>query len=118
MKTLETLFIAATFATLGALSIPALADGPKAHPKVGEMKPAQGGPADMTDAEVRKVDMAQGKITLKHGEIKSLDMPPMTMVFSVKDKAMLQTVKPGDKIMIKVANLDGKLTVTDIAPAK
>ena len=41
---------------------------------------------------MRKVDKAGGKLTLKHGEIKSLDMPPMTMVFEVKDKALLDTV--------------------------
>lgn len=54
--------------------------------------------ASLTDAEVRKVDKSNAKITLKHGEIKNLDMPPMTMVFGVKDKAVLDTVKAGDKV--------------------
>ena len=54
--------------------------------------------AALSDAEVRKVDKARGKITLKHGEIKNLDMPPMTMVFGVKDKALLANVKAGDKV--------------------
>ena len=54
--------------------------------------------ADMTDAEVRKVSKDAGKITLKHGEIKSLDMPAMTMVFQVKDPALLDKVKAGDKV--------------------
>ena len=62
--------------------------------------------------------MAQGKVTLKHGEIKNLDMPPMTMVFSVKEKAMLKGVKAGDKVKFKASSIDGKLTVTDIAPVK
>ena len=48
----------------------------------------------MTEGEVRKVDAAAGKITLKHGEIKSLDMPPMTMVFRVKDPALLARCRP------------------------
>jgi Cu(I)/Ag(I) efflux system periplasmic protein CusF len=55
-------------------------------------------PADMSTAEVRKIDLDTKKITLKHGEIKSLDMPPMTMVFQVKDAAMLDKLKPGDKV--------------------
>ena len=74
--------------------------------------------SDMTDAEVRKVDMEGGKITLKHAEIKSLDMPGMTMVFVVKDKAMLDKLKAGDKVKFKAINDAGKYTVTAIQPAK
>ena len=50
----------------------------------------------LTDAEVRKVDKPAGKITLKHGEIKNLEMPGMTMVVQVKDAALLDKVKAGD----------------------
>ena len=74
--------------------------------------------ADMTDAEVRKIDTDAGKVTLKHGAIKNLDMPGMTMVFVVKDKAMLDKLKAGDKVMFKAINDGGKFTVTDIQPAK
>jgi Cu(I)/Ag(I) efflux system periplasmic protein CusF len=74
--------------------------------------------AEMTDGEVRKIDKEQSKITLKHGEIKNLDMPAMTMVFAVKDKAMLDKLAPGDKVKFKAVNEAGKLTVTDIQPAK
>ena len=70
--------------------------------------------ADMTDGEVRKIDKAQSKITLKHGEIKNLDMPGMTMVFQVKDKAMLDKLAPGDKVKFKAVNEAGKFTVTDL----
>ena len=70
--------------------------------------------ADMTDGEVRKIDKAQSKITLKHGEIKNLDMPGMTMVFVVKDKAMLDKLAPGDKVKFKAVNEAGKFTVTDL----
>jgi Cu(I)/Ag(I) efflux system periplasmic protein CusF len=70
--------------------------------------------ADMTDAEVRKVDKGGAKITLKHGEIKNLDMPPMTMVFTVKDKAVLDSVQPGDKVKFKAVNEAGKYTVTEL----
>ena len=74
--------------------------------------------ADMTDAEVRKVDLEAGKVTLKHAEIKSLDMPGMTMVFVVKDKAMLDKLKAGDKVKFKAINDAGKFTVTEIRPAQ
>jgi Cu/Ag efflux protein CusF len=70
---------------------------------------------DMTDAEVRKVDVDAAKITLKHAEIKDLDMPAMTMVFNVRDKAMLGKVKAGDKVKFKAINESGKITVTDLA---
>ena len=69
---------------------------------------------DTTDGEVRKIDKAQSKITLKHGEIKKLDMPPMTMVFRVKDPAMLDQVKQGDKIKFSAEKIGGQYTVTGI----
>ena len=73
--------------------------------------------AQSTDAEVRKVDKSAGKLTLKHGEIKNLDMPPMTMVFHVKDKTVLDRFKAGDKVRFKVVDDAGKYTVTDIEMA-
>jgi Cu/Ag efflux protein CusF len=73
--------------------------------------------ADMAEGEVRRVDKAGSKITLKHGEIKSLDMPPMTMVFGVADKALLDKVKQGDKVRFKATSQDGKFTVTELQPA-
>ncbi|HSV81905.1 MAG TPA: copper-binding protein [Ramlibacter sp.] len=60
----------------------------------------------LTEGEVRKVDRASGKITLRHGEIKNLDMPPMTMVFGVRDKALLANVAAGDKVKF-AADKDG-----------
>ena len=74
--------------------------------------------AAMTDGEVRKVDLDGKKITLKHGAIRNLDMPGMTMVFQVKDPAMLTTVKAGDKVRFTASNEGGKLTVTEIQAAK
>jgi hypothetical protein len=56
------------------------------------------GASGLTDGEVRKVDRKAGTITIKHGRIVTLDMPPMTMAFHAKDKAMLRQVKAGDKI--------------------
>ncbi len=74
--------------------------------------------ATMADGEVRKVDKDAGKITLKHGPIKSLDMPPMTMVFQVKDRALLDKVKAGDKVRFTAEQNAGAYVVTGIEPAK
>ena len=74
--------------------------------------------ADMTDGEVRKIDKEQKTITLKHGEIKSIDMPGMTMVFKLKDPAMLDALKPGDKVKFAVEKVGSALVVTEINVAK
>ena len=73
---------------------------------------------DMTDGEVRKVDKEAGKLTIRHGVIKHLDMPPMTMVFVAKDKALLENVKAGDKVRFMTAHENGQMIVTDIQPIK
>lgn len=70
--------------------------------------------AGMSDGEIRKVDKEARKITIKHGEIKGLDMPPMTMVFQIKDAAMLDQVKVGDKVKFVAEKLGGVLVVTKI----
>jgi Cu(I)/Ag(I) efflux system protein CusF len=74
--------------------------------------------AHLTDGEVRKVDKETKKITLRHGPIKSLEMPAMTMVFQVSDPALLDKVKPGDKVLFAAKNDGGKMTVTQIEAAK
>ncbi len=71
-----------------------------------------------TEAEVRKVDLSAQKITLKHDEIKNLDMPPMTMVFQVKDPALLAQVKTGDKVRFTADKLNGAYTVLTMEPLK
>ena len=72
----------------------------------------------MTDGEVRKVDKEAGKLTLRHAEIKSLDMPAMTMVFAVKDKALLDNLKAGDKIRFRAIHDAGRYTVTEMQMAR
>lgn len=74
--------------------------------------------ASLTDGEVKKVDQSTGKITIKHGDIAHLDMPGMTMVFTARNKDMLQNVKAGDKIRFMVVDESGKMIVTDIQPAQ
>jgi Cu(I)/Ag(I) efflux system periplasmic protein CusF len=66
------------------------------------------------DGEVRKIDRAQSKITLKHGEIKALDMPPMTMVFRVKDAKLLDGLAAGDKVSFTAEQIDGQYVVTSV----
>lgn len=73
---------------------------------------------EMTDGEVRKVDKETMKITLRHGEIKNLGMPAMSMVFQVKDPAMLDAVKPGDKVKFSAERTGGAMVVTHIETAK
>jgi Cu/Ag efflux protein CusF len=65
-------------------------------------------------ADVRRVDVAAGKISLKHGEIKNLDMPPMSMVFQVQDKALLSQIKVGDKVRFTADQIKGAYTVLSI----
>lgn len=70
--------------------------------------------APMSDAVVRKVDAAAGKITLKHGPIANLDMPPMTMVFRVQPPELIDKVKAGDTVKFRAEDIGGNFTVTAI----
>ena len=72
----------------------------------------------LAEGEVRRVDKAGGKISLKHGEIKNLDMPPMSMVFQVSDKTLLDKVKVGDKVNFTASQVNGDYTVMSIEPRK
>ena len=72
----------------------------------------------LADGEIRKVDKDASKLTIRHGELKDLGMPPMTMVFRVQDKAMLNQVAPGDKVRFTAAKIDGALTVTTLESVK
>ena len=71
-----------------------------------------------TEGEVRKLDKASRKITLKHGEIKNLGMAPMAMVFEVKDRALIDKLKVGDHVRFKASYASGKYVVTEIRIAK
>ena len=70
------------------------------------------------EGEVRKIDRKAKTVTLKHGPVQSLDMPAMTMVFQVRDPALLKRVKLGDKIRFQAEMLGGEATVTKIEPVK
>ena len=73
-----------------------------------------GAPTPNADGEIRKIDKAQAKITLKHGPIANLGMSGMTMVFKVADPTMLTPLKAGDKVRFAAEDVNGVLTVTAI----
>ncbi|GAB4041736.1 MAG: copper-binding protein [Rubrivivax sp.] len=73
--------------------------------------------AQSVEGEVRKIDAAQGRVTLKHAEIKNLDMPPMTMVFRVRDPKLLEGLAVGDKVRFEAAKVDGQYVVTTMSKA-
>ncbi|CDN62187.1 copper-binding protein [Burkholderia cenocepacia] len=70
--------------------------------------------SSMSHGEIRKVDTAAGKLTIKHGPLENLGMDAMTMVFKVKDPAMLSQVKAGDTIDFVAEDVDGTLTVVEL----
>lgn len=71
-------------------------------------------PAELTDGEVKKVDKETGKITLRHGELKNLNMAAMTMVFRVKDPSMLDQVKVGSKVKFAADRVNGAVTIVQL----
>ena len=100
-----------------AVSLVAL--GPTAGHAMSRINVAQSASfTGMIDGEVRKVDKDARKVTLRHGEIKQLDMPAMTMAFAVKEPTMLDKVKVGDKVKFQAEIVGGKLTVTVIEAVK
>jgi Cu(I)/Ag(I) efflux system protein CusF len=72
----------------------------------------------LADGEIRKIDKENGKLTIKHGPLKNLDMPGMTMVFQVQDAAVLDKVQVGDKVQFAADKIDGKFTVTKLEAAR
>ncbi|MCD0504121.1 copper-binding protein [Bordetella petrii] len=64
--------------------------------------------------EVRRVDSAGGKVTIKHGEISALDLPAMTLVYQA-DPALLANIKPGDNVRFTATRKDGRYVVTEIS---
>jgi Cu(I)/Ag(I) efflux system periplasmic protein CusF len=121
MKTLKTALIILTLLMSAAHAQTAAKPGMDSMTMEAPQKAAPEGAmpmADMVDGEVRKVDKAAKKITLKHGEIKNLQMAGMTMVYQVKDAAMLDKLKAGDKVRFMAEKSGGAIVVTAIEQAK
>lgn len=70
--------------------------------------------AQAAEGEIKKLDKAQAKVTLKHGEIKNLDMPPMTMAFKAKPAQLLEGLNEGDRVSFTADKVDGQYVVTQI----
>jgi hypothetical protein len=102
-----------------AMTAPALAQQNAAdHSSHASNQAAPATASAMSDGEIRKVDRDAQKITIRHGPIASLGMPPMTMVFQVKDPALLDRAKTGDKIKFTAEQSGGAYIVTGIDPVK
>ena len=112
MKRIASLLAAALLGAAPAFA----ANHHAAHPPVAEKAAASAG--SLAEGEVRKVDKDTGKVTIKHGPLANLDMPSMTMVFRVKEPAMLDQVKVGDAIRFKAEKIGGNYTVTELQSAK
>jgi len=96
--------------------------GPASAQAAPEKALASGGPdtttaAELSDGEIRKIDKDNKKLTIKHGPLKNLDMPGMTMVFAVNDEAMLDQVQPGEKVLFQAEKMSGKIVVMKIQAA-
>ena len=114
MKATTAMMLALALA-LAAAPLAATAD--EGHHKKPEAA-ASAGASAMTPGVVKKVDKETAKITIQHERIENLDMPAMTMVFRVKDPAMLDQVEAGDKIRFDADKIGGQFTVIRVEPAK
>lgn len=114
MQARKLLAIAALFlaSSAGAQQAPQGGDHASHH------APGASAAAPQSEGEVRKVDVATGKITLRHGPLANLDMPAMTMVFNAADPKMLEGLKQGDKVRFTADKKDGTYIVTAIEAAK
>ena len=99
-----------------AFALPVAADD--SHHAASDAKPAAAASTAWVDGEVRKINKAAGKVTIKHGPMPKFDMPPMTMAYRVKDKAMLDQLKAGDKIRFDVDGVGGEFTVLRLEKVK
>ncbi len=102
-----------------ALTLSAAAQTPSTPAPAPATAPASQTAAakDMAEAEVRKIDKDAKKVTLKHGPIKNLDMPSMTMVFQVRDATLFDKMAVGEKIMFTAEQLQGAYVITGVEKA-
>jgi Cu/Ag efflux protein CusF len=76
------------------------------------------GPAELSEGTVKKIDTSTNRVMLAHGPIANIGMGPMTMMFKVKDPAMLKKLKDGDKVRFRAEDIDGDYTIVRIEAAK
>jgi Cu(I)/Ag(I) efflux system periplasmic protein CusF len=114
MKKLLTL--TAAFCTTFTLASAALAADDMAGMKMdnGAMAAATPDSSALTDAVVKKVDPSTGMVTLQHGALKNINMSAMTMAYKAKDASMINQAKEGEKVKVRVENVDGTLTIVKL----
>lgn len=118
MKTFTKVVAGFTFSALTLLTGAAHAQMNMDHGNMAGMKMSDQASAAMTDGEVRKIDKEAQKITIKHGPIQNLGMPGMTMVFQVKDPALLDKVQTGDKVRFKAEKGGGAVVIIELEGLK
>lgn len=123
-KHLFTIPLAASLLVLGtgsalaqapAAAAAAAADSHSSHPPAAAASPAPQG--ELSEGEITRWDPRTLRLTLKHGEIKNLEMPPMTMVFRVADASVVGDLKPGDKVRFRAEQISGAYHVQRIEKA-
>lgn len=114
MKNMKSLSISLALLLISGFSGNALSEEKQCDANI-QQAPAS---IEMTDGVIRKVDKNNNKITIKHGEIRNLDMPGMTMVFQVKHPDLLDKVQAGDKVKFRAEKSGSSFVVTDIQPEK
>ncbi len=114
---LSVVVVAALIAWIG--SPVSAAPGHQGNERAGSATRRAGSPSGVPRSEgtIKELDRAAGKVTIAHGPLTNLDMPRMTMVFRVRDSAMLERIKPGDRIRFTADRTDGAFTVTQIEAA-
>ncbi len=120
MKKLLALMLVLAFAAFAAfawLSLPT-APRPEAQPPPGGHASHAGDPTALADGVVLSVDRAARSVTISHGPLHNLGMPPMTMGFQVANPALLEQIKAGDKVRFHADVIDGAFIVTKIEAAK
>ena len=108
---MKTLILTTLFVT--TVPMPAFAAGGMdgmAMPAPSSAKAAPSG-SGLTNAVVKRVDASTGIVTLQHEALKNVNMPPMTMAFKVEDAAMARQVHVGDKVRVRIENLEGTMTI-------
>ncbi len=108
------LICAAALAAAPLLSVQAQTSG-HAHNHAAASADSQ---TTWAEGEVRRIDKDNRKITLRHGEIKNLNMPPMSMVFQVKDPALLDKAAVGAKVRFQAVQEGGSYLLTALEAAK
>lgn len=114
---MKTAITVAAIALIAVAHTPAIAETGHHHGATMQHDAGQS-MASMSAGTVKKVDLAGRKITIAHGPLANLKMPPMTMTFDVQDKVAIDRVKPGDKVRFVADDVAGALTVTRLETAK